>query len=183
MTVKDLLLCFYCSCWKNKSIETLSRTPICGHLTITPICVSWTSYSKFFPPFAFILSPTVRDLCSISHRSISEIRHWCWLRRSGVQLVFTSSQRCQGSVQDTKVLLLQLGKQSVYGAHFVLENVWTSAVQVNINYHRIQKQSYSIMCFQHCGNGLVKKQVWCDSEVSTNLRPYNVYGALYSTHS
>lgn len=27
-------------------------------------------------------------ICSFSHRSISEIRHWCWVRRPGVQSTF-----------------------------------------------------------------------------------------------
>ncbi len=69
---------------------------VCGHVNITSICVRWTCHSKpqgliccytsihsTGKSYHHILEPGRRDLLPFSHKSICEVRHWCWAIRPG----------------------------------------------------------------------------------------------------
>jgi hypothetical protein len=74
---------------------------VCGHLlpehlipktraliwSWSPLCC-YNSLQPFGKPFYEMLEHCCKDLLLFSHKSISEVRHWCWAIRPGSQSAF-----------------------------------------------------------------------------------------------
>ncbi len=67
---------------------------IVEHITLTPwalmCCYMWCLNSSCFSLYTrhYTTLSCCRDFLPFSHKSISEVQHWCWVFRSGSQSVF-----------------------------------------------------------------------------------------------
>ncbi len=108
------------------------RPKVCEHINITSVCDSCTFHSKTTAinsaartPSTLqgrILDPGWRDLLPFSQKSISEVQHWCWVRKPGSQSAFKFIPKVldmdwgQGSVQVSQVIQSHWGKHLYTGA-------------------------------------------------------------------
>jgi hypothetical protein len=76
-----------------------------------------------------MLEHCCRDFLPFSHKSISEVRHWCWAIRPGSQLAFQLIQKVFNGVEvralcrPVKFLHTDLDKTFLYGPRFVHEGI------------------------------------------------------------
>lgn len=102
-------------------LQFIVKPYVFRHLDITTICSCWSSSYRFI--LVIITSILLGKLstrfwivalgiCSFNYMSISEIRHWCWVRKPGAQLAFKIISKLfsrwrSGPCTGTQGLLLQ----------------------------------------------------------------------------
>lgn len=104
-------------CYKNEWFTcTRCFQRFVDNLVIAPICNNSLYY--YVKAVHQILKPGCGDLLWYSHKSISEVRHWCWLIRPGLNVFHFIPKVLEGV--EVKFFHSKLGKQFCYGFGFVL---------------------------------------------------------------
>lgn len=160
---------------------------------IKPISACWTFCSRFNlhssgEALHEILERVCGDLCSFSHKSISDIRHWCQSRRPCVQPAFQFSPKmCSGLEVRALCRTLEffhtnLGKPCLHGSRFVHRalSCWNRLGP----FHSSKKENLKATAYKvNLVNGVLSilwqqfregTHEW-DVQVSTYFWPYIVY--------
>lgn len=78
--------------------------------------------------FHKIMEPGCRDLFPVSHQSINEVSHRCWVIRPGLQLAFQFIPKLLDGVEVRALLCVKSSRPSrnqfVYGPGFVHRSYW-----------------------------------------------------------